>query len=221
MVLRVFWNLSAGLVHNAVSRFKPVKPGMGVLYPTVWRGRTGFLDCDVNLHLNNSSFLYCMELARWHYAGAVGMMPMYVKKRMMFLAASQAIRYRHPLPPFQPYEIHTQIVHSDADWMYFLHQFVCPTTGKLYAEGLCRATIKQGRERVPWYDVYRECTGLDFRHGEEMPAVVKEFLDWDAASKASMETTEAETKAKASTKPRLEGVDKLKVSWNDPRIRED
>ncbi|TMW65564.1 hypothetical protein Poli38472_008206 [Pythium oligandrum] len=217
MVLRVFWNLGSGLLHHAVSKSAKAQPGMGVLSPVVWRARTGFLDCDINMHLNNSSFLYCMELARWHFAGAVGMLPTYFKNNLTLLVASQTIRYRHPIPPFHPYEIHTQVVHSDDDWMYLLQHFVCPTTGKMYAEGLCRATIRKGRNRVPWHKVYKDSTGLEITPNEQMPDVVKEFLDWDAASKVSMEAAEAVTRATASAKTRPSGVEKITMSWNSPQ----
>lgn len=67
MVARILWNLSTGLVQRAL-RKGSIASGMGVNYPAIWRARPGFLDCDVNLHLNNSAFLYNMELARWHFS---------------------------------------------------------------------------------------------------------------------------------------------------------
>ncbi|KAJ0404797.1 hypothetical protein P43SY_003473 [Pythium insidiosum] len=159
MVFRIFWNTGAGLVHRALNK-NTMKPGYGLLYPAVWRARPGFLDCDVNMHLNNASYLYNMELARWHFSAATGIVHEAVKKRQMFLVGSQSIRYRHPIPPFRPYEIRTQVVYWDDSWVYFLHHFQCPTTGKLYAEGLCRATVKEGKRRVSGQELYYNATGL-------------------------------------------------------------
>lgn len=68
MVLRILWNVSAGLVQRALSK---EAPGLAVKHPAVWRARPGFLDCDVNLHLNNASYLFNMELARWHFTACV------------------------------------------------------------------------------------------------------------------------------------------------------
>jgi hypothetical protein len=65
MVLRILWNVGAGILHRVIHK-KTMKPGLGLTYPSIWRARTGFLDCDVNIHLNNASYLYSMELARWH-----------------------------------------------------------------------------------------------------------------------------------------------------------
>lgn len=70
MVLRVFWNVGAGLVHRALNK-SSMKPGMAVKYPAVWKARPGFMDCDINLHLNNASYLFNMELARWHFTAYV------------------------------------------------------------------------------------------------------------------------------------------------------
>ncbi|KAJ0409038.1 hypothetical protein ATCC90586_000625 [Pythium insidiosum] len=191
MVFRIFWNTGAGLVHRALNK-NTMKPGYGLLYPAVWRARPGFLDCDVNMHLNNASYLYNMELARWHFSAATGIVHEAVKKRQMFLVGSQSIRYRHPIPPFRPYEIRTQVVYWDDSWVYFLHHFQCPTTGKLYAEGLCRATVKEGKRRVSGQELYYNATGLMVDTPKEVPAIVEEFLAWDSASRASMETSEEE-----------------------------
>lgn len=67
MVARIVWNIGAGLVHRALNKSR-MRPGMGFDYPAVWRARPGFLDCDINLHLNNAAYLFNMELARWHFS---------------------------------------------------------------------------------------------------------------------------------------------------------
>ncbi|KAF1787129.1 HotDog domain [Phytophthora cactorum] len=66
-----------------------------------------------------------------------------VEAPTMFLAASQAIRFRHAIPPFHAYEIKTRMVYWDGPWVFFLHQFQDPSTGKQFAEGLCRVMVKQ------------------------------------------------------------------------------
>lgn len=199
MVGRIFWNVGAGLVHRALNK-RAIKPGMGVAYPAVWRARPGFLDCDINLHLNNASYLFNMELARWHFSAATGILAKAVRHRRMFLVGSQAIRYRYPIPPFRPYEIRTQVAYWDDEWIYFLHHFQCPTSGKVYAEGLCRATVKQGAARVSGAQMFAEVEGHAPEAPSEMPDVVKQFLEWDSACRVSMEAQQqqlAEDAAKA------------------------
>lgn len=189
MVLRAFWNIGSGLVHRLLHKPSAGKGLLGVTTPAVWRGRTGLLDCDVNLHLNNSSYLYSMELARWHFTAANGVLWKTLKNRRMMIVASQSIRYRHAIPPFHAYEIRTQVVYWDDDWIYLLHQFQDPTTGKQYAEGLVRAAMMQGRNRVSGATVLSEVCDGEAPPSPPMPDVIKGFLEWDDACTASMESS--------------------------------
>ncbi|KAF1774471.1 hypothetical protein GQ600_10262 [Phytophthora cactorum] len=89
------------------------------------------------------------------------------------------------IPPFRPYEIRSQLVFADAEWMYILHKFECPTTGRLYAEGLCRASCKQDDEKVSAAKLYDELP-------KEMPDVVVQLLKWDSSQRIKLEApTEA------------------------------
>ncbi|OWZ04537.1 hypothetical protein PHMEG_00023542 [Phytophthora megakarya] len=188
MVLRAFWNIGAGLVYRLTK--KQSTGVLGVSYPSVWKGRTGFLDCDVNLHLNNAAYLYSMELARWHFCTANGILWQALKHRRIPLVGSQAIRYRHAIPPFHAYEIRTQVVYWDDNWMYLLHQFQDPSTGKQFAEGVVRGVVMQGRRRVSANKIFAEVNnGEMLQAPKEMPDVVKGFLDWDEACTVSMRET--------------------------------
>ncbi|RMX70036.1 hypothetical protein DD238_000870 [Peronospora effusa] len=203
MVLRAFWNIGAGLVHRLVNKRSMGKGVMGVSYPSVWKGRTGFLDCDVNFHLNNSSYLYSMELARWHFTAASGILWQVIKSRRMIFVGSQAIRYRHAIPPFHAYEIKTQVVYWDDDWLYLLHQFQDTTTGKQFAEGLVRGIVMKGRQRVSANKLFAEVSDDVIEAPTQMPDVVKTFLDWDEACATSMKEAgqKAEQHLKANPPP--------------------
>ncbi|KAH7460698.1 hypothetical protein PRIC1_006254 [Phytophthora ramorum] len=191
MVGRIFWNVGAGLVHRALNKTR-IQAGMGFSYPSVWRARPGFLDCDINLHLNNASYLFNMELARWHFIAVTGILGNVARHRRALLVASQAVRFRHPIPPFRPYEIRSQLVFADAEWMYFLHKFQCPTTGKLYAEGLCRASCRQDGAKVSAATLYAEVFGGDAEAlqmlAKDMPDAIQQLLEWDGANKMMLET---------------------------------
>ncbi|KAG7386824.1 hypothetical protein PHYPSEUDO_015222 [Phytophthora pseudosyringae] len=209
MVLRMLWNISSGFVHGALH--KHPRPGLsGVHYPAVWRARSGFMDCDVNLHLNNAAYLFSMELARWHFTASNGILWQALKHRRMFLVASQAIRYRHAIPPFHAYEVKTQMVYWDGPWVYFLHQFQDPSNGKQFAEGICRIMVKQSGEGVSFEKMISEVyNGSIPPQPAEVPDVVKGFLDWDAASRSSMETAHELEKARSSNNPPLPKPEKL------------
>ncbi|KAE9303447.1 hypothetical protein PR003_g22004 [Phytophthora rubi] len=90
MVGRIVWNIGAGLVHRLLHKAS-IRPGMGFAYPSVWRARPGFLDCDINLHLNNASYLFNMELARWHFCAVTGILGNVARHRRALLVASQAL----------------------------------------------------------------------------------------------------------------------------------
>ncbi|KAG2781887.1 hypothetical protein PC129_g12443 [Phytophthora cactorum] len=187
MVGRIMWNVGAGLVHRALNKAH-IRPGMGIAYPSVWRARPGFLDCDINLHLNNASYLSNMELARWHFCAVTGILGNVAQNRRVLLVGSQAVRFRYPIPPFRPYEIRSQLVFADAEWMYILHKFQCPTTGRLYAEGLCRASCKQDDEKVSAATLYDEVFGGGAEElPKHMPDVVVQLLKWDSSQRIKLE----------------------------------
>ncbi|KAL3662036.1 hypothetical protein V7S43_012843 [Phytophthora oleae] len=205
MVGRIMWNVGAGLLHRVLNRAH-IRPGMGIAYPSVWRARPGVLDCDINLHLNNASYLFNMELARWHYCAVTGILGNVARHRRGLLVASQAVRFRYPIPPFRPYEIQSQLVFSDSEWMYFLHKFQCPTTGKLYAEGLCRAACRQDGERVSAAKLYAEVFGGDAEAlhilPRDMPDVVRQLLEWEFSPRLLLETPqEAKRRQKETIMP--------------------
>ena len=41
----------------------------------VFKYTPGLKDCDINFHVNNSAYVYAAELARWHFLGSVGLIP--------------------------------------------------------------------------------------------------------------------------------------------------
>ncbi|RLN87129.1 hypothetical protein BBJ28_00016829 [Nothophytophthora sp. Chile5] len=128
---------------------------------------------------------------------------------MMFVG-SQTIRYRHAIPAFHAYEVRTQIVYWDDKWLYLLHQFQCPTTGKQYAEGLVRGAMMQGRKRVSTSEMLEElCDGEAPQSPKEMPETVKSFLEWDAACASSMETAESRAKLEIEANPPAPTPEKL------------
>jgi len=186
MVWRSIWNIGVGLFTRARSANKAELNGIGFAQPHIWKARAGFLDIDLNLHMNNSSYLYAMELARWHLCGICGLLGIVFKKKWMFLIGSQSIRFRHQIGPFEVYHVRSQMVYWDEKWMYILQHFINPTTGKVYAEGLVRAMLRESKRNVPTQEMLTSM-GLKLERPTEMPETIRGFLEWDAASKESME----------------------------------
>ncbi|CAK4612418.1 hypothetical protein LEN26_002051 [Aphanomyces euteiches] len=201
---RAAWNITSSMVTRAMSPNKAKFAGVGINKPHVWKTQVGFLDVDLNAHLNNAAYLYNMELARWHLSGYVslelesdltipvcvyrlsGLMGVMLSKKWGFLVGSQSIRYRHAVAPFKNYEIHSEIVHYDDTWFFFCHRFVCPKTGKLYAEGLTRSMVKDSNRKTISFEEVCDEMGLAPPQIKQTPDIVTAFLEWDSATKTSV-----------------------------------
>ncbi|CAK4675167.1 unnamed protein product [Aphanomyces euteiches] len=183
---RAAWNITSSMVTRAMSPNKAKFAGVGINKPHVWKTQVGFLDVDLNAHLNNAAYLYNMELARWHLSGLSGLMGVMLSKKWGFLVGSQSIRYRHAVAPFKNYEIHSEIVHYDDTWFFFCHRFVCPKTGKLYAEGLTRSMVKDSNRKTISFEEVCDEMGLAPPQIKQTPDIVTAFLEWDSATKTSV-----------------------------------
>lgn len=91
-------------------------------------------------------------------------------------------------------------------------------TDKLYAESLCRLTVLQGNKRITGLQLIAEIEHNEvFNPPDEMPHSVREYLKWDAASRASMETSQAQLQDAATVaKAPLTLWEQLKSSMNLP-----
>lgn len=126
------------------------------------------------------------------------------------------VRYRHAIPPFQPYEVRTRMAYCDDTWIYFVQHFQCPTTGKVYAEGLARTTVREGKKVVSAAAMIAEI-GEFPTLPKEMPEVVREFLRWDEASKASMEDAAKAAQSELADAQPSRGLHAdLTRAWNTP-----
>jgi len=101
MVLRAVVNSLWGIAERSFTlRKKGVEQskslvGLGVSKPHIWKSyNSPLLDCDLNMHMNNSSFVYNCELSRWHLSGKNGLLGLVMKNKYQFLVGGQAIRYR-------------------------------------------------------------------------------------------------------------------------------
>ncbi|KAF0684496.1 Aste57867_23495 [Aphanomyces stellatus] len=185
---RALWNLGASLIERRLHPNKQALAGLGLLRPHVWKARVGLMDLGVAAHMNNAAAIANMELARWHNTGVSGMFELVVAHKWMFLAGANMIRYRHEIPPFAAYAIHSDVIFWDDTWFFFRHRFVCPTTGKLFIEGVTRVVVKDSHRNTISLPQIAKAMGIGpLDPNPEMPETVKAYLRWDAATKRSME----------------------------------
>uniref|UniRef100_A0A7S4KIZ7 Thioesterase domain-containing protein n=1 Tax=Paramoeba aestuarina TaxID=180227 RepID=A0A7S4KIZ7_9EUKA len=151
-----------------------------------WEAQVGLTDLDVNVHMNNSSFFYCCELARWEWCGSSGLAGVALKKGFTFLVAGQAIRYRQSLLPFQRYVIESKVVAAD-DRFLFVEQIMkkvkSPT---VFASVTVRATIRSKNGVVAPFQLLDELglvqegqTKEDFFVTPEEHPACAAFVGWD------------------------------------------
>ncbi|GBG24141.1 Protein THEM6 [Hondaea fermentalgiana] len=163
--------------------------------PHIWRSRAGFpaiTDVDFNLHMNNASYPYAAELARWHLCGMNGLANEIFLNGYTFMIGSQAFRYR----------IWTTIDAFDDKWMYMTQTFTSVTASAeetpkvVYAQGLVRAitiSTKGGRKMSPREALTRIGVSSDVLDDLEKRkptehANIDGFLRWDEGTDVLMKS---------------------------------
>ncbi|CAM9680449.1 unnamed protein product, partial [Heterosigma akashiwo] len=146
------FNLLRGLLNvgcGQLSKAQGATPlGTGIFGPAVWRSRAWSFDCDQNLHLNNAKYFQNMELAQWHMlSSGTNILGQALRKRWAFLIASQMIRHKFSIKLNQEYEIQTQVVALDEQYVY-VHQRFFDERNRLCAAALVSIMIREGKTTV-------------------------------------------------------------------------
>ncbi len=101
-------------------------------------------DLDTNWHMNNSRYLTIMDLGRFDMVLRSGMMRVMLQQKSVPILSAAQIRYRLPLNPFQPYDLHTRILCWDERWFYIEQRFVLvdgPKKGAVAAIALVKGSF--------------------------------------------------------------------------------
>lgn len=105
------------------------------------RFRVNLSDLDVNFHMNNGRYLTLMDLGRIDLMLRAGVFWTLVTKGYYPVVASQSIRFKKSLEPFQAFELITQ-VESWSERDFFMSQKFM-VKGDLVAEGYIRGRFKK------------------------------------------------------------------------------
>ena len=127
-------NLIFRLLLVALSSFR--RPRLGATDESVLRFRVLPTDLDLNLHMNNGRYLTIMDLGRVDLLLRVGIVGAMRKPRWRGVVASEMVRFRRPLDPFQRYELRTRLLCWDERWFFMEHRFT--RRGELMAYGLVK-----------------------------------------------------------------------------------
>ena len=104
-------------------------------------------DVDLSI-MNNTAMLAVTEFGRWDYMVRTGFLK-YARKHKLYLPlASISAKFRRPLRRFQKFQLTTKISYWDQKWIYISHRIV--RKEKTIAVALAKATLKKGRESLPF-----------------------------------------------------------------------
>lgn len=182
LYFRVLWVLIASFFRPHVT---------DVLQGGVLRCRVLPNDLDTNGHMNNSRYLTIMDLGRFDLVLRTGLMHMMLKQKSVPILSAAKIRYRLPLNPFQPFDLHTRIICWDEKWFYIEQRFVIITgekKGAVAAIALVKGSFfnQQTKNTVPTEDVLRH-----LHWSGPSPAFPSHIVKWQEAEEALKQVTAA------------------------------
>lgn len=82
-------------------------------------------DLDINLHLTNSRYLALMDLGRVDLIFQTGLSQMVWRDKLAPVVASNMVRFRRPVGPFQRIILTSQVIGWDAKWIFIEHHVKC------------------------------------------------------------------------------------------------
>ena len=131
-----------------------------------WRPRIDFLDksilslrvwptdIDLLIHMNNGVYLSLMDLGRMDLTLRSGFYEVLTRNKIYPVLASEAIRFRKSLKPFQSFEIQTELLSWDEKYFFLKQQFV--SHDELYASAIVKARfLRKSGGKVDPDEIFR------------------------------------------------------------------
>ena len=112
--------------------------------------RVWITDVDLSV-MNNTAMLFITELGRWDLSVRTGFLKYARKNRLYFPLASISMQFKRPLKRFQKFQLRTQIIYWDEEWIYISHRI--ERKEKTIATALAKVAFKKGKERIPFEKV--------------------------------------------------------------------
>lgn len=134
-------------------------------------------DLDLNRHMNNGRYLTLMDLGRVDLIVRSGMLGALRRRRWMPVIASQLVRYRRALDPFDRYELRTRVLGWNDRDLFVQQRFV--RGGEVVALAVVRAVVRGPDGRVPPGEVAAEAG-----HPLPSPPLPPAVLAWLDAEEA-------------------------------------
>ncbi len=155
-------------------------PRIGVLDEDIVRMRVWPNDIDLNLHLNNSRFLSCMDYGRVHLTAATGVLKEAVAQRWTPLVGSVFITYRRSLPLFTRFQISSRILCWDERWFYMEQTF-------RFNEGLAAVAWVKELFRAGTGNVAPQAIVDSVSSGQLSPPMPESLAQWNALTRDKLQ----------------------------------
>lgn len=110
---------------------------MGFLETSTVTFRVWPTDIDILLHMNNGVYLSLMDLGRTDLTLRSGFYKILQKNDIYPVIASEVIRFRKSLRPFQSFQIHTDLLYWDEKYFFLQQRFF--SKEELYASAIVKA----------------------------------------------------------------------------------
>ncbi|KHD89887.1 MAG: thioesterase [Bdellovibrio sp. ArHS] len=128
-------NLFFRLMH--IFLFSRFRKTVGIMDECATPFRVWPTDLDVLMHMNNGVYLSLQDLARVDYMIRAGAAKIISANGWYPVVASETIRFRRSLQPFQKFELRTRLIAWDEKYLYLEHKFT--SRGEVMAVGMIRA----------------------------------------------------------------------------------
>jgi acyl-CoA thioesterase FadM len=109
--------------------------------------RVWITDVDLSV-MNNTAMLFITELGRWDLSVRTGFLRYARKNKLYFPLASISAQFRRPMKRFQKYQLRTQIIYWDEEWIYISHRI--ERKEKTVVVALAKVAFKKGKEGIPF-----------------------------------------------------------------------
>lgn len=167
-----------------------------------YKSRNDLLECDLNMHKNNSTYFSDMDIARTDlltahfklfflgYKQEHGVWPYVPLGSVMTI-------FRAEIKPLQAYSITSRVLGWDDKWLFVISKFEIPTTAKdgtkgkkLAAIGLSKYVFKLRRKTIPPEEIVKTCgipyTDADLQKGRIDFELAKGAMEAEAVADCPM-----------------------------------
>ncbi len=111
-------------------------------------------DLDFNFHMNNGRYLTIMDLGRFDLTIRGKFYRVIFKNKLLPVVASEMIRFKKSLKPFQKFSLETQMIGWDEKWFFIQQTFF--SKGEIIAEGIVKATLKNRKKPLSANQIINE-----------------------------------------------------------------